>query len=115
MILFDENIEEYWIQLSKKSLIEYISIRETSFGIPDEEVILVAFKNKALLVTEDKDFGNLVFSHGYNNVSVLLIRYDKPFYQQIENVFMDIITNYNPLDNPKFMVLSSKKLRIRKL
>ncbi|MBC7884890.1 MAG: DUF5615 family PIN-like protein [Saprospiraceae bacterium] len=115
MILYDENIEEYWINLSKKSGIDYISIRESNFGISDEEVILMALKNKALLITEDKDFGNLVFSHGYQNVSVLLIRYNKPLYSQIESVFLDIIMNYNPLDNPKFMVLTGKKLRVRKL
>jgi predicted nuclease of predicted toxin-antitoxin system len=115
LILFDENIEEYWIQLSKKSGIDYISIRENAFGISDEEVILTALQNKALLVTEDKDFGNLVFSHGYQGVSVLLIRYDKPNYNLIEKVFLEIITNYSHLDNPKFMVLTGKKLRVRQL
>ncbi len=115
MILFDENIEEYWIQLCKKSGIDFISIRENAFGISDEEVILLALQNNALLVTEDKDFGNLVFSHGYIGVSVLLIRYDKPTYSQIEKVFLEIITNYSHLDSHKFMVLTGKKLRVRKL
>lgn len=115
MILFDENIEEYWIQLCKKSGIDYISIRDNAFGISDEEVILLALQNNALLVTEDKDFGNLVFSHGYHVVSVLLIRYDKPTYSQIEKVFLEIITSYSHLDSRKFMVLTGKKLRVRKL
>ncbi|MFZ1748713.1 MAG: DUF5615 family PIN-like protein [Saprospiraceae bacterium] len=115
MILFDENIEEYWIQLSKKLKIDYISIRDSKFGISDEEVILMALNYRALIVTEDKDFGNLVFSHGYSNVSVLLIRYDKPQYSQIESVFLEIIKNYDTENPPRFMVLSSKKLRIRKL
>ncbi|MBK8670875.1 MAG: DUF5615 family PIN-like protein [Saprospiraceae bacterium] len=115
MILFDENIEEYWIQLSKKFGIDYISIRDNFFGVSDEEVILIALQNKALLITEDKDFGNLVFSHGFQGVSVLLIRYDKPIYSQIEKVFLEIISNYSHLDNPKFMVLTGKNLRVRKL
>ncbi len=115
MILFDENIEEYWIQLAIKSGIKYISIRDRAFGIPDEEVIKLAFEYNALLVTEDKDFGNLVFSHGFQGVSVLLIRYDKPNYSQIQNTFLDLLIGYNHLEAPKFMVLSGKKLRIRKL
>jgi predicted nuclease of predicted toxin-antitoxin system len=115
LILFDENIEEYWIQQCKKAAIDFISIRDHAFGISDLDVVLIALQNNALLVTEDKDFGNLVFSHGYHGVSVLLIRYDKPNYSQIEKVFLEIITSYNHLDEPKFMVLTGKKLRVRKL
>ena len=115
MILFDENIEEYWIQHAINSGIKFISIRDSAVGITDEEVILIALQNNALLVTEDKDFGNLVFSHGYHGVSVLLIRYDKPLYFQIESIFLEIIMNYNHLDPPKCMVLTGKKLRVRKI
>jgi predicted nuclease of predicted toxin-antitoxin system len=82
MIIFDENIEEFWINLAKENLINFISIRDSYSGLTDIEVIELASKFNGLIVTEDKDFGELVFSYGYK-CSVLLIRYDKPLYDQI--------------------------------
>jgi len=80
MIIFYENIEAHWIQLIKKSNLDYFSIRENCSGISDREVIEIAKNKKGLIVTEDKDFGELVFSHGIEGVSVLFMRYDQPKY-----------------------------------
>jgi predicted nuclease of predicted toxin-antitoxin system len=115
MILFDENIEQYWILQAIQLNLPFISVRDSYSGVSDEEVIEIARKNKALVVTEDKDFGELVFAHGITNVSVMLIRYDKPDYHQIQTMFLDIITNYNNNSGTKFMVLSGKGLRVREL
>jgi predicted nuclease of predicted toxin-antitoxin system len=48
--------------LTKKAGLEYYSIRENCAGITDKEVIEVAKSKKGLIVTEDKDFGELIFS-----------------------------------------------------
>jgi hypothetical protein len=39
MIVFDENIESYWINLIKGRGIEYISVREHYQGISDNAII----------------------------------------------------------------------------
>ena len=39
MIVFDENIEQYWIDLIKKKGYPFISIRTQYQGISDKEVI----------------------------------------------------------------------------
>ncbi len=85
MIVFDENVEEYWIQLIKTKGYEYLSIREKYQGVSDYKVIEIARNVKGLLVTEDKDFGELLFAHKVEKLAVLFMRYDQPQYNQIQN------------------------------
>jgi predicted nuclease of predicted toxin-antitoxin system len=113
MIIFDENIEVHWIQLIKNDGLEYFSIRESCFGISDREVIEIAKSKKGLIVTEDKDFGELVFSHGIQNVSVLFMRYDQPEYSQIEHYFLKCIKDYLDNPHPCFITITKNKIRIR--
>ena len=52
--------------------IEFVA--ETHRGIQDKEVIDLAWKEERLLLTEDKDFGELVVRLGYQIKGVLLLR-----------------------------------------
>jgi predicted nuclease of predicted toxin-antitoxin system len=115
MIIFDENVEEYWIQLIKSRGYEYFSIRESCFGITDREVIEIAKNKKGLIITEDKDFGELLFSYGVEKVSILFMRYDQPHYQQIEKYFLKCIDDY--IRNPEacFITITKNKIRNRKI
>jgi predicted nuclease of predicted toxin-antitoxin system len=61
MITFDENVEDYWIALIKSKGYETFSIKENYPGISDKEVLEVVRNLGGLLITEDKDFGELVF------------------------------------------------------
>jgi len=44
-------------------------------GAADEQVIALADRQRRLLLTEDKDFGQLVFAAAKQNSGVVLIRY----------------------------------------
>lgn len=115
MIIFDENIEEFWINVARQHSINFISIRESFSGISDIEVVELAAKENALLITEDKDFGELVFSHGYK-VSVMLLRYDKPKYIQIKYKFVGFLQEFSsPVPYKKFIVLTKNQTRVRKI
>jgi predicted nuclease of predicted toxin-antitoxin system len=111
MIIFDENVEEYWIQLAQSKGYEYLSIRENYSGISDIEFIEIARKYKGLVITEDKDFGELLFAHGIEKVSVLFMRYDQPHYQQIKEYFLNCIDDYH--NNPEVVFITITKSQIR--
>ena len=49
MIIADENIEQYWISLLRRSGYEVISIRETSPGISDVDVIEIVRQRRGIL------------------------------------------------------------------
>lgn len=52
--------------------VEYIV--ETGSGIPDEKVLEIANERKAVLLTSDKDFGEMVFSQKRVSEGVVLVR-----------------------------------------
>jgi predicted nuclease of predicted toxin-antitoxin system len=52
---------------------DVIWIAETSPGSPDEEVIEQATQSGRVLITEDRDFGELVFARAYSTAGVLLV------------------------------------------
>jgi predicted nuclease of predicted toxin-antitoxin system len=68
-----------------------------------------------LIVTEDKDFGELVFAHGYK-CSVLLIRYNKPNYEEVSDTFKDMLINLSNQQDDyfRFVVWSKNNTRVRK-
>lgn len=61
MIVIDENVEKYWIDLIRRKGHEVLAIVETTPGISDSQVLRVVQKNNDLLVTEDKILANWYF------------------------------------------------------
>jgi predicted nuclease of predicted toxin-antitoxin system len=115
MIIIDENIEEYWIQLIKSKGYDYYSIRENCPGISDLEVIEIVRKLEGILITEDKDFGELLFSYGVDKVAVLFIRFDQPQYNQIEKYLLKSIDDYLYKPETCFITITKNKIRNRKI
>lgn len=54
---------------------DVVAICEKMSGVSDEVVIALASSEKRLLLTEDKDFGQLVFAAAKENSGVVLVRY----------------------------------------
>jgi predicted nuclease of predicted toxin-antitoxin system len=65
-IVADESVDFGIISLLRQKGIEVLSIAEKNFGIKDEEVLTIAVKNQSLLITEDKDFGELTYRLKWN-------------------------------------------------
>ncbi|SMP14021.1 hypothetical protein SAMN06265339_1248 [Desulfurobacterium pacificum] len=63
-ILVDENVNYEIIKALRKDGFEVISVAGDAPGITDFEVIELAMKLNAVVLTEDSDFGRLVFSCG---------------------------------------------------
>ena len=82
-------------------------------GASDEKVIELAQAASAILITEDKDFGELVFAHQMIKVSVVFLRYrlaELPV--MIQNV-LRVIEEFSSKDGRFFIVVTSSRIRIR--
>jgi predicted nuclease of predicted toxin-antitoxin system len=88
-------------------------VAETSPGIEDAEVLSIARSEQALLLTADKDFGELVFRNREPHCGVLLIRspQDDPD-ENAANTMAAIQQREQELVN-RFSVLVGRALRIR--
>ena len=114
MILADENIHGYIITTLRDAGFEVISVRELTPGIKDESVIQMALQNNWLLLTQDKDFGEWVFAHHIENLTVLFLRFSIGEFRDIAQTLVHLLKNPQ-MDRPFFATITTKKIRIRKL
>lgn len=54
---------------------DVVSILESARGSTDEDVLARGLREGRIVITEDGDFGNLVFSRGRAHVGVLFLRF----------------------------------------
>jgi predicted nuclease of predicted toxin-antitoxin system len=112
-LVADESVEGPTVRALRNSGHEVLSIAESFPGIEDQAVLVIARREKALLVTADKDFGELVFRNLEQHYGVLLIR-------SVDNLEVNAaqavaaIEQHGPELLNCFSVLSASALRIRK-
>lgn len=73
-LVADENIDFPLVVALRRVGVEVLSIEESHPGIDDRQVIQIAEAAQSILLTGDKDFGDLVFRQGYNVPAVVLLR-----------------------------------------
>jgi predicted nuclease of predicted toxin-antitoxin system len=56
---------------------DVIAIAEISKGIPDEPVMERAFSERRVLITEDADFGELVYARGQPAAGVIFVKFHR--------------------------------------
>ncbi len=102
------SIEEW---LSENFII--VSIASINPEMPDREILELAYKEDAIIITMDKDFGELVFKDHTSHKGVLLLRLEDAVAEEklaaIQNIFPEHLQN---LKN-NFSVYQNGKLRIK--
>jgi predicted nuclease of predicted toxin-antitoxin system len=115
MIIADENVSQELIDHILEIGYEVYSIREHHQGISDRKVIETAKSKNGFIITEDKDFGELIFSYGITDCSVIFLRYDKKDIEQIKNnIIKTLESNYRNRGH-FFITITREKIRIRKI
>lgn len=114
IILADENIEHAIID-ELKIHFQVISVYREFRGISDSEVIKLAQQNNAVILTEDKDFGDLVFVQNHNNISVVLLRYSFNERKEICATLVQLFKQKSFELVGKFTTVTIQKIRIRNL
>ena len=72
--LADESCDAGVVESLRNVGHDIVDVRELSPGADDPFVVGLALKQQRILLTEDKDFGQLVFAGGHENPGVILIR-----------------------------------------
>tara|TARA_R110002050_G_scaffold245367_1_gene382975 strand:+ start:41450 stop:41797 length:348 start_codon:yes stop_codon:yes gene_type:complete len=115
LILADENIDFRVVIALRNAGISVISVFEDFRGISDIEVIQISLNSNLIILTEDKDFGEWVFSHKTKNLSVLFLRYRFQDTSQIINVLLKLISSNQKKLFHHFTTISVDKIRIRSI
>lgn len=113
ILLADENVHAGIIGRLRTSGFEVYSIRETMGGASDMEVLQKATSIPAILVTEDSDFGELIFSHGIEAIGVIYLRYS---WSELDNIVKALISVLSTkVIQGSFFTITPIKVRERKL
>jgi predicted nuclease of predicted toxin-antitoxin system len=113
ILLADENVHAGIVDKLRKSGFEVYSIRETMGGASDMEVLQKATSIPAILVTEDSDFGELIFSHGIPAIGVIYLRYSWSELDEIVKALMTVFSE--KVIKGSFFTITSRKIRERTL
>ncbi len=70
----DESVDQQIVERLRDDGHSVIYVAEMDPGIPDDEVIRLANQKSTILITADKDFGELVFRRALATHGVVLIR-----------------------------------------
>jgi predicted nuclease of predicted toxin-antitoxin system len=82
-------------------------------GIPDRQVLAIARDERRILVTNDRDFGELIFEQRRPHAGVIFLRFplDATANQKIDALARLLETHPDRLD--RFLVVSPRGVRVR--
>ena len=83
-LVADEGVERQIVEQLRQNGHTVIYVAELAPSISDDQVLQQANERQAILVTVDKDFGELVFRLYDENLRLLLNAYRKNSWQKIE-------------------------------
>ena len=115
MILADENLNARFIENLRNAGFEVLSVSEQFSGIADTSVVSLAMQETAILITEDKDFGELVFAHKIARLTVVFLRYKKQEVAMMQVLLLQVIQAYSIQDGNFFITIAKGRIRVTKL
>lgn len=113
-ILADENIA---CQVVERLLQDGHNVRYTiqGLGIADTVVLKAAYHESALILTDDKDFGDLVIQQGLQTSGVILVRLPGIPPNQKAEIVAKVVRTYEHSLMNAMTVITPNKVRIRNL
>ncbi len=111
-LLADECIEKTVVEFlrSQGFTIDYIA--ENSLGASDDVVLEMAQSSNAILLTADKDFGEIVFRQRRASTGVILTRLHGLRTSNKAEIIADALREYSDEMEGKFVVISPTTVRI---
>jgi len=112
--LADEGIDKQIVDRLRQDGHRVVYIAEESPGITDDVILEMANQASAVLVTRDKDFGELVYRMNRVTQGVILVRLDGLHPKTKANVVSGAIAAYGSETISAFTVISPGNIRVRK-
>lgn len=109
----DENVDKPIVDSLRKSGYAVLYILEMEPGITDEQIITRANKEGALLITADRDFGEIVFRQGRTVHGVILIRLAGLAVPRKSEIVLRAIKEHKKDLYGNFVVITASTIRIR--
>ena len=110
----DESVDAPIYKALRNAGHEVYAIVENCAGITDEQVLQIAFDRLAILITQDKDFGELTFRLGKPHHGIILLRLSGLPPAQKAELAISVIKEHEHELPAAFAVMLKDYLKIRK-
>ena len=91
---------------------DVLAVVESSPSIADEVVLSLAVRESRILLTEDKDFGQLIYADVQPSAGVILIRFPAESRNVLAQAVLDVISREGEQLLGSFVVVQPGRVRI---
>ena len=92
---------------------DFLCVRDINPRMEDSEILKLARSQQRIIITSDKDFGDLIFLKNLEHSGVLLLRFDELNFEEKAEKLITILTDFRSQLINHFSVYQSDKIRIR--
>lgn len=114
-LLADECCDAGMIDALRSDGHDVVYAVESMRGAVDDEILERAYNENRVLITEDKDFGELVYRFGLSAYAVILLRFDPGEHTLKTTRVSHLLERFSGRIVGKFVVLGTDKIRFRSL
>lgn len=112
--LADESCDFAVVRALRQAGHDVTAVSEISPRAEDSAVINLALREARILLTEDKDFGHLVYAHGKKSKGVILLRYPSAQRSDLAKDVIQLVNKYSKkLDKSFVVVQPGSQIRFR--
>ena len=110
--LADESCDFTVVRGLRRAGFDVLCVSESTPGAIDSEVIRIALREERILLTEDKDFGRLVYSHGQETLGVIFLRFPSFTRRQISRDVLNLVKQQGEKLVGSFITIQPGRIRI---
>lgn len=114
-MIADESVNKNLIIALREAGYKVLSIAEENAGMSDVNIVKQSLLPPRIIISEDKDFGELVYHHKVSVIGIIFLRYRPHEYEFIEERLFTFIAEHINHLHGKFVVITYNKTRIRSL
>ena len=109
--LADESCDFAVVRALRSAQHDVLAIAEVSPRIGDKEVLKQARDEKRVLLTEDTDFGELVYAEGLGSSGVILFRFPSTARRAMAEAALDVTNRIGEELSARFTVVQPGRVR----
>lgn len=110
--LADESCDFAAVRALRAAGYDVDAVKDRFPGATDEEVVKIAVQESRILLTEDKDFGQLFFAGAPQSAGVILVRFPGNARESMTDALVSLVRQHGNRLGDRFVVLQPGRVRM---